>query len=239
MAEQEVIKHAQNAISVLKDGRLPVWQKIKESLYEIAIIVFAVSISIWFHNLSEERHTRAEVKEFLTGLKIDLAKDSSDVAGGLDAFKDYKWQYQRIANGNPDVPPGKDTLNQLLMAVNSTFTLHPHQARYNGFLASGKITNISDYGLQSDILNYYQYTIPTYLTSESGWISVAGQYWMYRASAGQNFDDDKEMWKVMASSRGRYYARVLTGIDQLEQRLDTIRLEGRIITKKIDSLYGE
>ena len=49
-----------------------IWHKISEFLIEMCIIVFAVTISIWFHNLSEHRHQQEEVKQFLEGLKADL-----------------------------------------------------------------------------------------------------------------------------------------------------------------------
>jgi hypothetical protein len=53
MAEQEIIKHTK-AIVELTTDRKKTWQhRVKEIAREILIIVFAVSISIWFHNWSE------------------------------------------------------------------------------------------------------------------------------------------------------------------------------------------
>src|SRR6187549_1084859 len=75
MADQEVIKHTKKVYQVWKDGEQSWWHKLKEFLLEIAIIVFAVTISIWFHDLSEKRHKQHDVKEFLTGLKTDLQRD--------------------------------------------------------------------------------------------------------------------------------------------------------------------
>jgi hypothetical protein len=43
------------------------------------IIIFAVTISIWFHNLSEHKHQQEEVKQFLEGLKSDLTRDIKEM----------------------------------------------------------------------------------------------------------------------------------------------------------------
>ena len=48
MAEQEVIKHTKKAYSIWGSKNSP-FHKIKEFVVEIFIIVFAITISIWFH----------------------------------------------------------------------------------------------------------------------------------------------------------------------------------------------
>lgn len=62
--EDEIGKHTQKAYHTLKDKNTPLLEKVKEISVEIAIIVFAVTISIWFPNLSEKQHQRKEETEF-------------------------------------------------------------------------------------------------------------------------------------------------------------------------------
>ncbi len=69
MAEDEIIKHTKKIYKTWFNKEFPFWHKISEFLIEILIIVFAVTISIWFHNLSEHKHQQEDVKQFLVGFK--------------------------------------------------------------------------------------------------------------------------------------------------------------------------
>jgi len=75
MAEQEVVKRTKKVYKTWTDKELSFWHKVKEFLIEVFIIVFAISLSIWFHNSSEHAHQQEEVKQFLLGLKGDLSND--------------------------------------------------------------------------------------------------------------------------------------------------------------------
>src|SRR6478735_2902080 len=79
MAEQEVIKHTKKAYKVWSNNEHSVFYKIREFVIEIFIIVFAITISIWFHNRSEHSHQQQEAKEFLLGLKADLRNDITEM----------------------------------------------------------------------------------------------------------------------------------------------------------------
>jgi hypothetical protein len=50
---------------------------------EVAIIVFAVSLSIWLHGWAEERKDHREEREFLIGLKEDLQADMAEMRSDL------------------------------------------------------------------------------------------------------------------------------------------------------------
>src|SRR4051812_34516056 len=79
MAEQEVIKHTKKIYKVWNSKEHSFWQKLKEFLLEVFIIVFAVSLSIWFHNRSEHANQQEDVKQFLLGLKSDLKSDLAEM----------------------------------------------------------------------------------------------------------------------------------------------------------------
>ena len=71
----EVTKHTKKIYDTLKNKKYTLGEKVKETIIEILIIVFAVTLSIWLHSWSEHRHEQKEVREFLRGLKDDLTKD--------------------------------------------------------------------------------------------------------------------------------------------------------------------
>jgi hypothetical protein len=73
--QDEVTKHTRKIYRAMNDRRRSFAEKTKEIIVEILIIVFAVTLSIWFHSWSEHRHEQKEVREFLIGIKDDLNKD--------------------------------------------------------------------------------------------------------------------------------------------------------------------
>lgn len=75
--QDEIIKHTKNIYSEMNNKNHSFKEKAKEVLAEILIIVFAVSLSIWLHSWSEERHEHKDAQLFLIGLKEDLQNDIS------------------------------------------------------------------------------------------------------------------------------------------------------------------
>jgi len=105
MAEDEIIKkHTKAAFKVLKAHHTSWQHKLKEILLEIVVIVFAVSISIWFHNWSERRQDHQQEKEFLTSLKKDLQDDKnemiSDRAGFATVLQGVNY-FRKVGEGLP------------------------------------------------------------------------------------------------------------------------------------------
>ena len=74
MAEQEIIEHTKRIFGIWKTKN-SLLHKLSEFIAEIFIIVFAITLSIYFHDRSELRHQRHEAKEFLFGLRQDLKTD--------------------------------------------------------------------------------------------------------------------------------------------------------------------
>jgi hypothetical protein len=82
MAELEVAKHGKNVIHLMGKKEHALAHRLREIAIEIAIIVFAVSMSIWLHGLSEHYHQQQEVRTFLVGLRADLKDDAADGDAG-------------------------------------------------------------------------------------------------------------------------------------------------------------
>ena len=54
--EHEVQGHSKKIYKAWKDPRKKFWDKVKDIGIEIGIIVFAITLSIWFHSWSQHRH---------------------------------------------------------------------------------------------------------------------------------------------------------------------------------------
>jgi len=170
MAEDEIIKHTKKVYKTWKDPNRGWWHKVKEILAEILIIIFAVSVSIWFHNWSEGLKDKKEEKEFLEGLKIDLQADIVQMKGDMDA-------YERVLNGMRyylRVQSGAAKLEQdsaakyRLIFFNTTF-LVPNTSRFEALKSSGKLSIIENKNLLKNILDLYQADIANLSYLNSGY----------------------------------------------------------------------
>jgi hypothetical protein len=161
MAEDEIRKHGKAIYNALSDRKKNWRNKVIDILVEVFIIVFAVSISIWFHNWSEELKDRRQENEFLTGLKSDLQSDLKEMTGDTAA-------YHVILNGMlyfRKVGAGEVLNADSLKYYNWIFFANVRkQARTNRFEAlksSGKLDIIENKSLQADIISLFQEIYPT------------------------------------------------------------------------------
>lgn len=166
MAELEVVKHTKKAYTVWKKPGATLKHKIMETLVEIAIIVFAITLSLWLHNWSEHRHQVQEEKEFLTGLKTDLERDldemQSDKAGYIAVANGFGYFYD-VTYGAPLRP---DSSAKYGLTFYKDIRLNVNSSRFEGLKASGKIDIIENKELLNAMLELYQEDIPwlEYLT---------------------------------------------------------------------------
>ena len=159
MAENEIVKHVEAAYKALQQPNTNWLHKLKEVLIEIAIIVFAVSLSIWFHNWSDSLHERKDEREFLLGMKTDIQADLENARGdsGFYATQLYRLGYiQRVAVGQPLSP---DSLKAYQGVFFSNTNLEPHISRYEGLKGSGKLGIIENPDLRNNIINLHEEAI--------------------------------------------------------------------------------
>ncbi len=158
--QDEILKHTKKIYMTAKNSKYTFAEKLKEIIIEIFIIVFAITLSIWLHGWNEQRNQQKEVTEFLQDLKVDLKNDIVDL---------------KIQNSNL----GKISINSKLfksltrekvdsLSKNNTrvsLNLNPmskvrNTGNYEGFRSSGNIGLIENRKLKSEILKYYQKTVP-------------------------------------------------------------------------------
>ncbi|MFI5154643.1 MAG: hypothetical protein ACHQEM_00565 [Chitinophagales bacterium] len=164
--QDEVLKHGKKILHTLKDHNMSTREKIKETVIEIFIIVFAVSLSIWLHGWSEERHSQKEVRDFLKGLKIDLTRDidllhrNRSTIAALDSNFNF---IMKLSASNAAVSDS-DIASRLHYYIPVT---RSNIGRYEGFKSSGKIGNIKNDSLKQNILVFYQQTVPGLVYGEN------------------------------------------------------------------------
>lgn len=218
MADLEVRKHAKNALqSITKKDDKGIWHKMKEFLLEILIIVFAVSLSIWLHGLSEKSHQAEEVRDFLTDLKSDLDADRQEILNTQKTF--------------PKIQNSLNTEKQVITIPNDNqrsvylniITRKTNSGNYEGFKSSGNISFIKNKNLKNKILKYYEQDIKSLEEFEK----------IY------NNQMDKVMDKVLDNSLSQNSKNLNKNIFFLESYRDNVLKKYDKILLNIDTLKKE
>ncbi len=166
MAEEEIRKHTKAVYKAWTDPHLGWKHKLKEIFFEILIIVFAVSISIWFHNWSESRKDRKEEREFLTGLKTDLQSDLKEMKGDTAAYNtvlDGMLYFRKVGAG---FPLSNDSLNRYGWIFFATVHKQARTSRFEGLKGSGRLDIIENKALLNNIISLYQEINPTIISAD-------------------------------------------------------------------------
>lgn len=160
MAELEVVKHTKAVFKIMGDKNTGWKHKFKEIILEIGIIVFAITLSLWLHNWSEHNHVKQEEKEFLTGLKVDLQKDLTELESDIKTYNQVHKGFNYFYNVAYGAPLQADSLQQYRWVLHNSTQFNPNNSRFEGLKASGKIGIIENKELLNAILELYQEDIP-------------------------------------------------------------------------------
>jgi hypothetical protein len=237
MAEQEVIKHTKKIVTALGDKHSPFWHKLKDFVLEIFIIVFAVSISIWFHNWSEHRNEQKVTRTFLLGLRDDIQADISETKDILKTYKEFGLLYTFLSNLDPTKTPNRDSLKLALSYITSNTFLRAHKSRFDGFLSAGKIMTIEDDSLTQNILKYYEEVLPALKSSEDRWIGQNNLLNAYLVDNAKDLQSDMSKFQVLVTPKGKYLTNSLIPWTQLLERYQAVITEGNKIISAINGMY--
>lgn len=161
MAEDEIIKkHTKAAYKAWRDPEKDWKHKLKEILLEVLIIVFAVSISIWFHNWSESIKDHNEEKEFLKGLKGDIQADLKEMNSDRAALRKGFWAVRYFEKVGAGQTLNGDSLNKNVWIFFSQAQINPRIGRFEALKGSGRFDIITNKKLQYDIIDLYQKNFP-------------------------------------------------------------------------------
>ena len=132
MAEQEVIKHTKRIFGIWRT-KSSFLHKLSELISEIFIIVFAISLSIYFHDRSLLRHQRHEAKEFLLGLKEDLKTDIQEMNGDKNSYQNSGTIFRYITSRKLNESLNADTIHKYANWIFNTTGLIANSGRFEGF----------------------------------------------------------------------------------------------------------
>jgi hypothetical protein len=239
MAEQEVIKHTKKIYKVWNSKEHSLWHKLKEFFVEVFIIVFAVSLSIWFHNRSEHANQQEDVKQFLLGLKSDLQSDLKEMQNDKQSYLNQKAIFTYISNAKLDQPLSKDTLNKYSNWMFNETALNPNNGRFEGFKSSGKIGTIENRELQNDIMDLYQEDIVILLASTSNYIAGKRKFFDYWIKNGKRINDSSSnLATLLLQDEGHNLCASLSTPNQAIERYDTCIVKMKKIIAEIDKEYN-
>jgi len=160
MSEEKVIQHAGKAIHAIADKKKTWWERIKEFLLEIFIIVIAVSITLWFHNWNDHLHERKIEKDFLIGtmndLKITADRLDTDIVHYQHTINYYDTIYAQISESRVDKKFMDDNSGNLTNMLGFEFD----NSRFESFKSSGYLRLIENQKLLQDITKLYGVTLP-------------------------------------------------------------------------------
>jgi len=204
--QDEIIKHTEKIYSEANNKNHSFKEKVKEIFTEIIIIVFAVTLSIWLHSWSEERHQEKEAQIFLIGLKEDLQNDISNFESTKKALNETQKQIFFVEHLTPEkIDSIKSNHQQINSGTNIINTL-VNNGRYEGFKSSGKINTIENQNLRNKILSYYQQTIPQIAVIEGSYEKITSRY----VDILMNGKEDEDINTTLLKKKTKI---ILSGID--------------------------
>jgi hypothetical protein len=238
MADQEIIKHTKKVYKIWHSEEHTFKQKLKEFLFEIFIIVFAVSLSIWLHSWSEHRHQQEDVKKFMLGLKDDLTNDIKEMNEDKKSYKESQNAFKYITQFNDASEINKDSLSTHFNSMQYTTGLVANSGRFEGFKSSGKIGNIENLSLQNDILDLYQEYIPDLIGNTNGYSAKKMKFIDYiQDNLVRDADGKTNIETLLLTNFAQNKANYLKRVDYIYQRYDTCIAKMKKIIVQIDAEY--
>ena len=238
MADQEITKHTKKAWQVLTQSQHGFWHKLREIALEIGIIVFAVTLSIQLHGISEHRHEQKQVKSFLLGLKRDIQNDIKQTIGVVESQRIFDENYRYLAGLDPKAAPTEAFKTAFSIASANSF-LVPQVSRFDGFKSSGKLTNIEDEALLEKIVTFYQFDLPKVQLSFGGWESIHIKLINYLDQEIDGADTTMQNYRLITSNKGKKLLARMHTHPQLYERYALIISNGNAIIQDIDRLYPD
>lgn len=238
MAEQEVIKHTKKLFGIWKTNN-PIWHKIGEFLFEIFIIVFAITISIYFHDRSVLKHQRHETKEFLLGLKQDLTTDIEEMNQDKNSFMQSGIAFKYITSRKLGEALSADTIRKYNGYIFNTTGLVPNNGRFEGFKSAGKIGTIENKELQNNIMDLYQENIPNLINSTNFYTSKKQNLFEYVFMNRRRLTDSTtNLVSVLSSDPAYNFCLSLTFVQEILDRYDICINKMNTIISDINKEYG-
>jgi hypothetical protein len=238
MAEQEIIKHTKKIFGIW-ETKSSFLHKLSEFVAEIFIIVFAITLSIYFHDRSELRHQRHEAKEFLFGLRQDLKTDIEEMSSDKNSYQNSGTVFRYITSRKLNESLNADTIRKYSNWIFNTTGLIPNSGRFEGFKSSGKMGTIENKELQDHIMDLYQENIPSLLVSTNDYTAKKQRLFEYlEANTKRTSDSTNNLVSILALDPALNICRSLTFVKQILERYDACINKMKLIIDDINKDYG-
>jgi hypothetical protein len=239
MAEDEIAKHTKKIYKTWRAKELDLWHKLKEIMVEIFIIVFAVTVSIWFHNRSEHSHQQEDVKIFLLGLQKDLTADIAEMQEDRHSYEMQQAAFNYIKHTKPGEKLNSDSVVYYSNWIYNTTALNPNNGRFEGFKSAGKLGFIENDSLQNDILDLYQENIPSLLSSTSNYIDRKNIFFQYLQKTIHRITDSTDnLTEVLTTEEANYISKGLSFTSEITGRYDATIAKMKKIIAEIEKEYN-
>jgi hypothetical protein len=236
--EDEIKKHAVKAYKTIKTPGLSAWHKVKEIGIEVGIIVFAVTLSIWVHDVSDHNHEQKDVKSFLLGVRQDLKTDIIEMQGDTGAFKLEGHTFVYIASNPHGAKLSKDTLKKYNTYLFNLTGFLGNNGRYEGFKSSGKLGNIEDDSLQNDIIVLYQNIIPTILASTNSYNQrKQSMFDFINKNLKRDATGKTNLPEILSTDEALNLSNNLTDVDEILERYTSAIKKSQKIIREINVDY--
>ena len=238
MAEDEIAKHTKKIYKTWGAKELGFWHKLKEILVEIFIIIFAVTVSIWFHNRSEHNHQQEDVKVFMLGLQKDLTADIAEMQEDKRSYEMQQAAFTYIKHTKLGKNLNSDSVAYYSNWIYNTTALNPNNGRFEGFNSSGKLGFIENDSLQNDILDLYQENIPSLLSSTSNYISHKNILFQYlQKTLHRTTDSTDNLAAILNTEEAHNISNVLSFTNEILDRYNATINKMKKITAEIEEEY--
>lgn len=239
MADQEIAKHTKKVVRVLSSREHGVAHKLREMALEIFTIVFAVTLSIWLHGLSEHRHQQQEVRTFLLGLKADLKSDIKQLGQIKAYYRQFDANYAYLAGLDAKAAPDQKQFEAAYAKAQANIFFMPITNRYEGFKSSGKLGNIEDEKLMASVLDLYQNLHPQIQNSEHGWLTNQQALGVYLDQELDLPDETAARYGLVVAPKAKRLLKRVAAQPQLYDRYQRYADTAAQIIKVIDKAYPD
>lgn len=237
MAEQEIIKHTKKLFGIWRTDN-SFLHKLSEFITEILIIVFAITVSIYFHDRNELRHQRRETKEFLLGLKQDLETDMDEMKGDKESYQQTGIVFRYIVGRKLNELLSHDTINKYGNWIFNTTGLIPNSGRFEGFKSSGKIGTIENKELQNYIMDLYQENIPSLIVSTNSYTARKQRLFEYlQNNLKRTTDTSTNLLAILTTDQAYNICNSLMYVTEIMSRYDTCINKMKAIINEINKDY--
>lgn len=236
--EHEITGHSRKIYKISKNKSMPFWKKVKEIAIEVGIIVFAVSLAAYLERSREHSHEQTAVKEFLTGLKLDLQSDIHEMSEDKKSFDSAGLGFSYLLSLKMNQLPNQDSLRKYDRYMTNSTGLIPNNGRFEGFKSSGRIVTIEDKELQNDIMDLYQESIPTLLASTDSYNKRKEYFLIYIAESRKRVTDSTSNYKeILSTDKAHNLCQNLGYTGEIIDRYDSCIVKSKRIIAAIDKAY--